>query len=86
MAKKEMFGKFTKAKKKINAFPFLGMTCGFIFGIAWLLYFWDEVSGFVPQHFYRFGAMSLLGFPIVAAVMGILVGKTIELLIRRPKN
>ncbi len=86
MTQKERLGKFAKVKKKINAFSFLGMICGFIFGIAWLLYFWDEVSGFIPQQPYRFGTLGLLGFPIVTAIIGILVGKTIELLVHKLRN
>ncbi|HUV42943.1 MAG TPA: hypothetical protein VMY36_03540 [Patescibacteria group bacterium] len=75
-----------ETKKRINILPFLGMVCGFIFGIVWLFYFWDEVKNLVPQHTYRFGAMGIWGFPIITTLIGIIVGKGIELLVRRLRN
>ena len=81
----------TTVKKRVNVFPFLGMVIGFIFGVAYLFYFWEEVSHFVPLtltlfHTYRFGAIGFLGFPIVTAVIGTLIGKVVELLIRKARS
>lgn len=76
----------TTVKKRVNIFPFLGLVIGFIFGVAYLFYFWEEVSHFVPFHTYRFGAIGFLGFPIVAAIIGILIGKVVELLARKIKS
>lgn len=75
-------GKIT-VKRRLNVFTFLGGVIGFIFGVAYLFYFWEEVSRFVPSHTYRFGAIGFLGFPIVTAIIGTLIGKFVELLARK---
>ncbi len=70
-------------RKKVNTAPFLGMLLGFVFGVGWLVCFWNDVSSIVPQHSYRFGAIGVLGFPIVTTLLGIIAGWATDLLVHK---
>lgn len=74
------------AEKKINLLPLLGMIIGFLFAVMYLIYFWDELSDiiFLSRFWYRFAALpAVIGFPITSALIGIIVGKLVEIVINK---
>lgn len=73
--------------KRVNIASSLGMIAGLTFGVVWIYLYRGELSLLSPTTSYRFGALiPAVGFPTTTALIGILIGKFVEMLVGKMKD
>lgn len=69
--------------KKINLFPFLGMLVGIFIGLSYIIFNLNIIN-YLASPIGRFkGFPLLLGIPLLTGMYGILLGKLIEIYLKK---